>query len=133
MALALLVCLSVHGCTTADGGAVELSWKLKAASGTTGDFIDCGRTGIPAEIRLQWTDSAGMGSATFDCALGQGVTGFALHPGQALLQVVPICPNGAPAGEDTYIAPAPEQRAVIAGDTISLNAVELVLRPTICR
>ena len=131
-AIRALVCLSVHGCTTATGGAVELSWKLKGASGTNTNFIDCGKTGIPAEIRLAWTDDVGSGSAEWDCSLGQGVTGFALHPGQALLEVIPICASEVPAASDTYIAPAPEQRAVIAGDTISLNAVELVLRPTIC-
>ena len=32
----------------------------------------------------------------------------------------------------TYIAPAPEQRAVIVGNTVSLGAVELIVEMSSC-
>ena len=135
----LALCLAVHGCSTATGGAVELSWKLKAASGSNANFIDCSNTSQlpppPQLIRLRWQDAGndgGFGFAQWDCSDGHGVTGFALAPGQALLDVVPICPNGQAPPADTYSAPAPVQRAVIAGDTIDLNAIEIVLQTSSC-
>jgi hypothetical protein len=41
-----VLCLAVHGCTPASGGAVELSWKLRGAgAGSQSSFIDCDRDG----------------------------------------------------------------------------------------
>ncbi len=136
----LALCLAVHGCSTATGGAVELSWRLKAASGTNTNFINCADQTLnplpPQVIRLEWQDAGndgGFGSAQWDCSLGHGVTGFSLAPGQALLAVVPICQNGSAPPADTYSAPAPVQRTVIAGDTIDLNAIEIVVQTNACQ
>lgn len=126
--------LGVHAaCTTVDGGAVELSWQLKATSGagTSQPKIDCDSmlpgAGPVTGILLDW----GAGQAVFDCNDGHGVTRFDVPPGQALLSVSPVCAFG-PAEPSTYTAPAPEQRTVTVGNTVSLGAVELVLRVTDC-
>jgi hypothetical protein len=134
------LCLLVHAaCTDVDGGAVELSWKLRAATGSTeaGDVVKCGacdqpRPGEVAKIRINWDGDAGSGSDVWCCKDGHGVTGFDLPAGDVLLTVTPICANDVPAEPDTYTAPAPEQRHVITGNTISLGAVELVLQVSSC-
>ncbi len=130
------LCLAVHGCSAVNGGAVELSWKLRSASGGLQDFLDCTNvfgtnpsnqiTLEVKQIRLQWEVGFVTDHRDFDCTTYHGVTGFELPPGQALLSVSPICVNG-PAAAGTYIAPAPEQRTVIVGNTINLEAVELIL------
>jgi hypothetical protein len=130
--------LLVHaGCTDVTGGAVELSWRLRPTSGagTTQPFIDCNSgfplTGTVTGIRLDW-DVAGTASfAVFPCNAGHGVTRFEVPTGDALLSVSPVCAGG-PAALDTYTAPAPEQRTVTVGNTVSLGAVELVLQVTSC-
>ena len=131
---------------TADGGAVELSWKLRPASGplinNDGPFIGCDsgepHAGVVTEIQLTWDDGDKTESPFWDCSAGHGVTGFDLPPGSALISVRPLCAdpadprNNVPADPATYVAPAPVQRASIVGDTISLGAVELVLQVSSC-
>lgn len=142
-----IVCLAVHGCTTANGGAVELSWKLRPASGATSNsdipsFLDCtildnSNLPIPGThpvdlVELVWQVGATTGHSDFQCSDNHGVTGFDLPPGVATLSIVPLCGPGMPALEGTFTAPAPEQRSVIAGNTISLGAVELIVQVTSC-
>jgi hypothetical protein len=143
-----LLCLAVHGCTSANGGAVELSWQLRPSSGATAadpsipSFLDCSISDMsghaiasthPVElIELDWQVGAKMGHSDFKCSDNHGVTGFDLPPGVATLSVVPLCGRGDPAESGTYTAPAPEQRSVIAGDTISLGAVELIVEVSAC-
>lgn len=144
MALATVLCLAVHGgCEDVHGGAVELSWKLRPASSSLEDkFVGCnpGRNGTNpvTHIRLDWEVLDQAGFEEWRCTDNHGVTGFDLPEGQALLTVTPWCENqrdpssyveAAPA---SYIAPAAEQRRVIAGDTISLGAVEIVVVVTDC-
>jgi hypothetical protein len=143
----LLLYLAVHGCTAASGGAVELSWKLRPDSGATNNpdipgFLDCSiedLTGVQITgtqpvpyIRLEWQVGAKQGHSDFVCDTGHGVTNFDLLPGIAMLSVVPLCARDLPALVTTYAAPAPEQRSVIAGDAISLGAVELIVDVTSC-
>ena len=127
--------LGVHGCASVDGGAVELSWKLRPASGSTTDFVDCDShqpgTLPVTEIRLDWDVNGAVGQGVWPCSAGHGVTGFELPAGQALLSVSPVCVSGG-AATDTYTAPAPEQRPVIVGNTVSLGAVELVVQVASC-
>ncbi len=122
------------------GGAVELSWKLRPASSSLEDkFVGCtpGRFGTNpvTRMRLDWEvrDQAGVrtGSDDWACTDNHGVTGFDLPEGDALLRVTPLCAEGE-ADPASYIAPAAEQRRVIAGDTISLGAVEIIVVVTIC-
>lgn len=137
-AVALAVCLCVHGCVEVDGGAVELSWKLRARAGSTRTFLECefnlepnGFSRISA-IELSWDVDGVQASRSWPCDDDHGVTGFELPEGKALLLVSPICDNGAVAASNTYTAPAPEQRQVIVGNTVSLGGVELLLEVSSC-
>ena len=143
MALATGLCLSVHGCENVNGGAVELSWKLRPASSALEEkFVGCApkrnvedRTGEVLGMRLDWEVRAQAGVHTgsdwWPCNHNHGVTGFDLPEGDAFLTVTPLCAEGA-ANPVSYIAPAAEQRRVIVGDTISLGAVEIVVKVTDC-
>jgi hypothetical protein len=129
------VCLGVYGCNTVDGGAVELSWKLRPASGSNDIFVNCDTGVVGANpvtrVRLDWQVGNTTGVATWSCTDYHGVTGFDLPPGTALLSVSPECSGGV-AATNTYTSPAAEQRMVIAGNTVSLGAVELVVEVTRC-
>jgi hypothetical protein len=130
--------LAVHAaCTTVDGGAVELSWRLRpnSGAGTSQPLIECDSnlpgTGPVTGIRLDWQVGSGSAFEVFDCDAGHGITRFEVPPGNALLTVSPVCASG-PADTSTYTAPAPEQRAVTVGNTVSLGAVELILTVSSC-
>jgi hypothetical protein len=134
-AVALTLCLGVHGCNDVSGGAVELSWKLRGTAGSTETFLTCEidrpGTGNIEKIRLDWNVDGVAASREWPCDDGHGTTGFELPEGTALLQVSPVCAMH-DAAPDTYTAPAPEQRTVIAGNTISLGGVELLLEVSSC-
>jgi hypothetical protein len=145
--LLALVYLAVHGCAAANGGAVELSWKLRPASGATSDpnipsFLDCtivdnSNLPIPGThpvdlVELVWQVGAATGHSDFKCDDNHGVTGFDLPPGIATLSVLPLCGPGMPALEGTFTAPAPVERGVGEGNTISLGAVELIVQVSPC-
>jgi hypothetical protein len=142
VALATGMCLAVHGCTGAAAGAVELSWRLRPEPGVgiTTPFVSCGTdTGaVPVDqIRLEWTvtesdGSISKGSKSWPCLKTQGATGFDLAPGAAQLSIKPICRDGSEAALNTYIAPAPIDRDVTPGGTVSLGAVVLVLQTASC-
>lgn len=133
----IFVAVSVAACEKVDGGAAELSWKLRPASSSLSDkFVDCdsGKTDTKpvTEIRLDWESEDGTtGSQQWSCDDSYGVTGFALPPGQTLFRVSPVCAFG-PADPASYTAPAVELRNVILGDTVSLGAVELVVQVSSC-
>jgi len=136
MTFATGLCLSVHGCENVEGGAVELSWKLRPASSSFEDkFVDCdpGQPGTNpvTHIRLDWEVGDKQDFATWECDDNHGTTGFDLPEGNALLRVTPEC-AGTQAVAASYIAPAAEQRRVIVGDTISLGAVEIIVVVTDC-
>lgn len=135
------LCLLVHGCDAVNGGAVELSWKLRPASSSLSDkFVECDLekygAGSVTGIRLHWRvvgqDGGSIeGSQAWRCEFNHGVTGFDLPEGTADLWVTPDCgPDEAAPG--TYIAPARVQRDVIRGDTVSLGAIELVVSVSYC-
>lgn len=157
MRLALATaCLFVHGCDTVEGGAVELSWKLRPSSSSLPDkFVDCrteieldDENGVPfrrdveiTTMRLEWQvttedEQVVTGGDQWPCDDSHGVTGFDLPAGTALLSVRPICgrePFEFDALPASYIAPAAEQRRVSLGDTVSLGAVELVVVVSYCQ
>ena len=133
-----LVIALVHAsaCVPVEGGAVELSWKLRPASSELPDkFVECNSglagTNPVTGIRLYWDVAGETGSESWRCDDNHGVTGFDLPEGSALLSIAPECASG-PASPLTYTAPAPEKRRVISGDTVSLGAVEVVLRVSYC-
>jgi hypothetical protein len=144
-AVVFALCLAVHGCADVNGGAVEFSWKLRAVTGSEATFLDCAIQLEPtkqrvqvARIQLEWDveDRSGhheMGARSWACEDDHGVTKFELPEGVALLHVSPICENtGDVAPASTFKAPAPEQRNVIVGNTISLGGVELLLEVSSC-
>jgi hypothetical protein len=135
--VATALCLSVHGCADVDGGAVELSWKLRPTSSSLEDkFVECssGRTGTGAVtyVRLDWEVGGIVGSAAWSCEDSHGVTKFDLPAGMALLTVHPECGDHLAADPASYISPAVEQRRVSPGDTVSLGAVELIVNVSYC-
>jgi hypothetical protein len=142
--IAVLIAM-LAGCDKVDGGAVELSWKLRPASGELPDkFVECrsGQVGTNpvTKMRLLWSvrtddNQIVQGTDEWPCDDSHGVTGFDLPPGTALLSVKPVCgavPNEFDALPESYIAPAAEQRRVNLGDTVSLGAVELVVVVSYC-
>ena len=136
MRLAAFSLVALMGCVEIDGGAVELSWKLRPASSSDTDkFVECdsGKPGTNpvTQIRLNWEVGEVAGTAAWRCDDSHGVTGFDLPAGDALLSIAPECAIG-PASTVTYTAPAPVRRRVISGDTVSLGAVELVLQVSYC-
>jgi len=146
VATSALVFLAVHGCTEVKGGAVELSWKLRAAAGAADVFVACTPNGTLTnsagtaleagkltDIRLSWSSAGSAeGAVDFNCSSSHGVTTFIVPPGETYLSVLPICSGGGLPDDRTYVAPAPIVRTVIAGDTVSLGAVELVLQVSNC-
>lgn len=133
--VAALVAL-LGACVDVDGGAVELSWKLRPASSSLPDkFVGCESgldgTGAVTRIRLDWEVEGRAGFEAWRCDDSHGVTGFDLPEGEALLWITPECASGA-ADPATYIVPAPERRQVILGDTVSLGAVEVVVQVSYC-
>lgn len=137
MAATTGLCLVVHACARVDGGAVELSWKLRPASGALDDkFVDCasGKPGAGpiTAIRLDWNVADREDFDVWPCRDNHGATSFELPEGTALLRVSPLCEGDQPADPRSYIAPAVEQRQVIAGDTVNLGAVELVVVVSDC-
>ena len=143
------LCLPVHGCDMGTGGAVELSWKLRpASSGLAEKFVECesmqNGTGRVQKIRLRWTAPSGRCDPPekciqdWECDDSHGATGFELPTGSTELSIEPLCapvpgmPELWAADPATYIAPATLQRDVIAGQTVSLGAVELVVSVSSC-
>jgi hypothetical protein len=138
-AVVFALCLGVHGCADVNGGAVELSWKLRAATGSDHTFLGCAIQLEPtnqvvevARIQLNWEVGGETGVGTWPCDDDHGATKFELPAGQALLRVSPICSNGVVAAASTYSAPPPEQRDVIVGNTVSLGGVEILLEVSSC-
>ena len=93
-----------------------------------------------ADIELDWRVNAVAGHATFRCSDGNGRTAFELPTGTATITIAPRCPGDTPADPSTYAAPAPVQRTVVQGQTISIGAVELIIdvagctqQPCICQ
>jgi hypothetical protein len=127
----------IHGCDTVNGGAVELSWKLRPASSASEDkFVDCdsGKE-FTREVRdmvLHWRVNGEEDKKSWRCDFNHGVTGFDLSEGTAQLWVTPACEDR-DADVATYIAPAIVERTVVRGQTVSLGAVEVVVAVSDCR
>src|SRR5678815_3112983 len=132
----VIALIFVGACSGVDGGAVELSWKLRPASSVLQDkFVDCDSgedgTGPVTAMRLEWTVDQQTDHEQWPCSDSHGVTGFVLPVGHALFSISPVCGDAA-ANSASYIAPAVEQRDVILGDTVSLGAMEVVVQVTDC-
>lgn len=149
------LCLAVHACDLGTGGAVELSWSLRPASGpgsgggSARPFVDCERsTGqvqvrAVTRVRLHWTVSGSTPcSRAWSCDAHHGATRFEVPPGIADLTLtlecgdptpgLSECADDHPADPQTYIAPAIVQRDSIRGEVVTLGAVELVVSDAAC-
>ena len=127
--------LPVHACTSVDGGAVDLSWRLRTLEGheISDGHHGCQDTGIE-RMRLHWQiDEPGgeMGSAAWACEDVRAITGFEVPAGNALLRIEPECAD-APADPASYEAPAPIAREITTGDVITLNAVVVSVQLSLC-
>lgn len=125
-------------CTEAEGGAIELSWKLRALAGALPDDAACAMADVSA-IRLWWQVDDQRASTSWPCPDNRAATAFVVPPGQASIWVQPECLTGL-AGEATYEAPPPIVRTIRAGDVTSLDAVVIAVQiadcdnqPCICR
>jgi hypothetical protein len=130
-------CLAVHGCTSITGGAVEVSWGLRASTGTA---ITCATSGVDS-IRLWWevasSDADGAVSSTrrfdqFPCGDARGITGFDLPVGTASLWLSPVCEGDREPAAGTYRAPAPIVRTITEGDVITLDTQVIELDEGAC-
>lgn len=127
--LGALLCLSVHGCTEATGGAVELSWALRSSRDR--HIPDCA-DGRINRIRLWWDSGSSQRYTAFPCRDNHGVTAFDLPTGAVGLSVTPECDDGLSAAPGTFVAPPPIVRDVAIGETVTLDAVLLVLQVDDC-
>ena len=142
-----LLCLGVHGCTQAEGGAVELSWALRATEDR--EITDCAGERI-REIQLWWQTPEVTDVKGFPCDASHGTTAFELPTGPVTLSVVPACEfvsgprclaNPTPcecvarvADSATFEAPPPLVRRVVVGETVTLDAMVMVIdNDKICR
>ena len=142
-----LLCLAVHGCIQADGGAVELSWALRSTDDR--EITDCA-AGRIRDIELWWQTSDVTGVKDFPCEDSHGTTAFELPSGQVSLWVQPTCEfetgprcltSPTPcecvakaADSATFEAPPPLVRSVVVGETVTLDAVVMVIdADAICR
>jgi hypothetical protein len=147
--LALVVMLQVLtsvACVEVNGGAVELSWSVRAFDGERADE-DCDnsdRKDGPIvhldKIRLAWKAIADGGDGTgmepdgwdeFPCSDRRGITEFSVPPGQHMLWIVPVCPGGAPA-TGNYQVPPPIVRTIGEGTVTTLGALLVVANESTC-
>lgn len=135
-----LLCLAVHGCTEANGGAVELSWALRSTQDR--EITDCAGGRIRT-IDLWWATSDNLDFKSFPCGASHGTTAFELPAGPVTLWVEPTCQFSTgpsclaeptpceclskPADSATFEAPPPLVRRVVVGDTVTLDAVVIVI------
>jgi hypothetical protein len=119
--------------TVSDSGGRSVAIAGVPIAGAGGTMPTMPR--IP-NIRLYWqtsdvlTPPEVVRSKDFKCSTENGVTNFEVPPGDALLYVAPICEDEAgqfEAGACTYTAPAPVVRTMVAGQTVELGALEIIL------
>lgn len=125
VALSLSALPAVHGCTTVEGGAVEISWNLRNVDGTG---VSCGAANV-ARIDLYVSDDFGNGIISFPCGDERGVTRFDIAPGEAELWLAPGCEEGTPIA---YRAPPPIVRTITAGEVITLDTQLIEVRAGNC-
>lgn len=128
-AWATVVCLGVHGCTEATGGAVELSWALRS---TRDQRIDDCAGGAIARIRLWWETPSTRRFTAFPCIANHGVTAFDLPAGEVSLQITPECTDGNEPASELFVTPPPIVRDVTVGEAVTLDAVLLVVKVDDC-
>jgi hypothetical protein len=133
---ATLLWMSVHACTDVNGGAIELSWKLRPSNGLPCGSESCCDESRVQQIALHWdvVDGAGAtvsGGESWSCSENRAVTRFEVPSGEATLWVVPVC-GGGDAPPERFEAPAPLVRTVTDGAVMSLPAFVIEYEADIC-
>lgn len=128
-AWATALCLGVHGCTEATGGAVELSWALRS---TRDRGIDDCAGGDIRRIRLWWGTADTLRFTAFPCKDNHGVTAFDLPVGDVSLYITPECRDGNTADPEHFVTAPPIVRDVAIGEAVTLDAVLLVVKVDDC-
>jgi hypothetical protein len=133
MRLLAIAALALVGCVEVDGGAVELSWSLRAFSG---EPVECGDADVGG-VRLCWreapaeralaTDCDGAEAIEFDCDDQHGSSRFELASGRTGFLVEPTCRDGEPAAAGTYQVPAPIVRDVNEGEVVTLSSLAIIV------
>lgn len=149
------LCLPVHACDLGTGGAVELSWALRPASGpgsgsgSAQPFVHCESSKDQVvvraitRVRLHWmVPGSTPCSRAWSCDDNHGATRFEVPQGIANLTLTlecgdptpgpSECADDHPADPSTYITPAIVQRDSIRGEVVTLGAVELVVSDAAC-
>jgi len=148
--IAIAAATTLPACVEVDGGAVELSWRLRDSTG--GEEPDMCTVTRVGKIRICWIPldaDAGLPSQPqctierldggfkelyrdFDCVEKRGVTRFEVPPGQNAFFVQPVCNDGrAPTGP--YQVPPPIVRQVDSGAVVTLNQLLVIVTPTDCQ
>jgi hypothetical protein len=140
--VAALLAASV-ACVEVEGGAVELSWSLRAFDG---DPVDCADADV-AGVRLCWRAAPpgealaatcdGARTLDFDCDDQHGSSRFDLASGRTGFLVEPTCRDGEPADDGTYQVPAPIVRDVVEGEVVTLSSLAIIVsdnstNPPVC-
>jgi len=140
-AIAAGLLLAGAACVEVDGGAIELSWRLRNFEGSE---LSCTSANI-GQVRVCWVPLGDAGSDVeaecttlrvdggfvewfrdFECGLKRGVTRFEVPSGPNAIFVRPICTDGtAPVGD--YQVPPPIVRNVERGGVVTLNQLLLVI------
>lgn len=130
VALSLSAWPAVHGCTTVEGGAVEISWNLRNVDGTG---VSCEAADVVTiNLNFRVTNEDGTTSTRdepFPCEDERGVTGFVLQPGETPLWLRPACEEGTPIA---YRAPPPIVRTITEGEVITLDTQLIEVRAGNC-
>lgn len=148
--IAIAAATTLPACVEVDGGAVELSWRLRDSTG--GEDPDMCTVARVGKIRICWIPleaDAGLPSGApqctierldggfkelyrdFDCGQRRGVTRFEVPTGPNAFFVQPVCEDGkAPTGP--YQVPPPIVRQVDSGAVVTLNQLLVIVTPKGC-
>jgi hypothetical protein len=88
--------------------------------------------GSITRIRLWWATEDSRRYTAFPCEANHGVTAFDLPVGQVSLYVTPECMNGNTADPEDFVSAPPIVREVAIGETVTLDAILLVVRVDDC-
>ena len=117
-------------CVDVNGGAVELSWSLRTATGMETTCQTAGITQVALCVRqcdmTTCTGPAICPAATWECDRLRGATLFDIAPGRTELTIRADCSGGAA----NVVLPPPLVRDIVTGDVTQLNALLITVPST---
>jgi len=132
----MVIALLETACVDVNGGAVELSWEIRANDGSRRDCTDEGI--VQVNLCAQSCDVQVAGACagdvlcpveTWACSGEHGATQFEIPAGPSALSIQPICDDGTLANGTV---PDPIVRTIANGRVTQLNAL-LIVVPTLGR